>query len=527
MTGAAVTDVAPEEATTPGDGSDAGSVARGSAVNLAGSLVFGATGFLLIVVVTRQLGTRGAGALLEAIAVFSIISRSAMAGTDVGLVRFTSRFIARGRAREVGGLYVVALVPVAVLSGVAGLAVFVWADPLADLLTSGHGHDTLSEYLRVLAPFIPVASIYQAVDGATRGFGTMLPSVVVERVGRSASLPPLVLLASGAGGATLVGLAWAAPFAVALVPAALWTIVLLRRAERSLENRVAWREVEPDDLPEALGRRELARRFWTFALPRSFAGVFALTITWVDSLLLGAMEGTEAVGVYSAAIRWLIVGNVVGNAVTTAFAPQIARVMAVEPSSAKPLFQEASALLLLLAWPAYLTAMVFSPFLLTAFGDGFGAGADVIAITGIGFLLASAAGPIDMLLLMAGRSSQSLVNTGVALVANIGANVLLIPPYGIKGAALAWTFSLIVANGLPLFQMWRSLGVHPFGARTLRTMALAAGVGATMIGVRAGLGADVGGLAVGLILGGVVLFAGIFSSPDRLGIDHVLRRTTR
>ncbi|HEU5149599.1 MAG TPA: polysaccharide biosynthesis C-terminal domain-containing protein [Iamia sp.] len=522
-----MTDVAPPspEATTPDPAPGApgdGTMARGSLVNLAGSLVYGVTGFLLIVVVTRQLGTRGAGTLLEAIAVFSIISRSTMAGTDVGLVRFTSRFLERDRAHEVGSLYAVALLPVAVLSGLAGLAVFLLADPLGDLLTAGHSSGALSEYLRVLAPFIPVASLFQAIDGGTRGFGTMLPSVLVDRVGRSAALPLLVLLAAGSG-ATLVGVAWAAPWGVALVLTSLWTVVLLRRAERALDARVA-------AVPEALARPELARRFWSFALPRSFAGVFALTITWVDSLLLGAIEGTDAVGVYSAAIRWLIVGNVAGNAVTMAFAPQIARVMADRERGAEraqPLFQEASALLLLLAWPAYITAMVFAPFLLTAFGDGFGDGATVIAITGVGFLLASAAGPIDMLLLMAGRSRQSLINTGVALVANIGANLLLIPPYGIEGAALAWTFSLVVANGLPLVQMWRGLGVHPFGARTIRTIALAAGVTAALVGARALLGPTAGGLALGLVVGGAVLLAGIVTSPDRLGIDHVLRRTAR
>jgi len=521
VSSAAVSEAAPPEATA---GSGA-AVARGSAVNLAGSLVYGVTGFLLIVVVTRQLGTRGAGALLEAIAVFSIVSRSAMAGTDVGLVRFTSRFLARDRAGEVRRLYAVALVPVAVLSSLAGLAVFLLADPLGHLLTAGHSDDTLSEYLRVLAPFIPVATLFQAVDGATRGFGTMLPSVVVDRVGRSAALPLLVLLAAGSG-ATLVGAAWAGPWALALVPTAIWTATLLRRAERALEARIERGEVVA--VPEPLGRDELARRFWSFALPRSFAGVFALTITWVDSLLLGAIEGTGAVGVYSAAIRWLIVGNVAGNAVTMAFAPQIAKVMATEGArGARPLFQEASALLLLLAWPAYATAIVFAPFLLTAFGDGFGDGAAVIAITGVGFLLASAAGPIDMLLLMAGRSRQSLINTGIALVVNIGANLVLIPPYGIRGAALAWTLSLVVANGLPLWQMWRSLGVHPFGARTVRTMALAAGVAAALVGARALLGPSAAGLALGLAVGGAVLVAGILTSPDRLGVDHVLRRTAR
>ncbi len=496
-------------------------VARGSLVNLVGSIVYGISGFALIVVVTRQLGTAGAGAVLEAIAVFSIVSRSAMAGTDVGLVRFISRFLSRGRADEIGHLYRVALVPALVLSTLAGLALYLLAGPLGRLLTSGSHHELLTTYLRVLAPFIPIATVYQALDGASRGFGTMVPSVAVERIGRSTLVPLLVLGATATGGATLIGLAWAGPYALALVPTALWTTVLLRRAERRLRARPA------AEVPAPLPTGELARRFWAFALPRSFAGVFALTITWVDSLLLGALDGTSAVGVYSAAIRWLIVGNIAGNAVTTAFAPQIARVMAERPEAAKPLFQDASALMVLLAWPPYLAAMVFAPFLLGAFGDGFGPGAAVIVITGLGFLGASVTGPIDMLLLMAGRSRQSLINTGVALVANVGANLALIPHWGIRGAAVAWAISLTVANGLPLVQMYRSLGVHPFGPRTLRVLALCAGVATGLLAARALLGPTPVGLAVGLALGGAVLVAGVVTSPDRLGVDQVLRRTAR
>ncbi len=545
-------------------------MARSSLINLVGFGIYGVTGFLLIVVITRRLGSEGAGALLQAIAVFSIVSRSAMAGIDVGLVRFNSRFLARARAREIRRLYVISLLPVGVLAAVAGLAVLVLAGPLGELLASGDESAELTSYLRVLAPFIPIASVYQGVESASRGFGTMVPSVVVERIGRSAALPPLVFVAIAAGGgATAVGLAWAGPFAVALVAMAAWTLVLVRRAERALRARIADgsildpggdpRDDAPDGealaddvadldeitgptapagtgeggdvptvVPPPLSHGLLAHRFWRFALPRSFAGVFALTITWVDSLLLGALDGSDAVGVYSASIRWLIVGNVAGNAVTLAFGPQIARVMATRGGEgAKPLFQEATALLVLLAWPAYFTAMVFAPYLLTAFGDDFGGGSAVIVITGIGFLLASAAGPIDMLLLMAGRSSLSLVNTAVALVVNVVANLVLIPPYGIRGAALAWTLSLLVANALPLVQMWRALGIHPWGERTLRALAITGGVGVALAVGRMLLGTTAAGFAVGLVLGGAVLVGGVLTSPDRLGVDQVLPRRSR
>lgn len=504
----------------------AGGIARSSLVNLVGFGAYGLSNFLLIVVITRRLGTAGAGALLESIAVFSILARSAMLGTDVALVRFTSRFAARNRHGEVRTLYRITLLPVLAVSGAAGLAMFLLAEPLGGLLSSGATEAELVSYLRVMAPFVPLATVYQVIEGGSRGFGTMLPSVVVERIGRSASLPVVVLGAIAAGGgATLVGLAWAGPFALALIPLSLWVLHLLRRGEERL--RAALRAGD-DEAPEPIPRRELARRVWRFAIPRAFAGVFAFTIAWVDALLLGALEGSEAVGIYSAATRWLIVGNFAGTAVTQAFAPQISRVLATHgPAESGRLFQRTTALFVLLAWPAYSAAMVFAPFLLSAFGDDFTVGARVVAITGAGFLVASAAGPIDMLLLMAGRSSLSLVNTGIALAVNVVANLVLIPPMGIEGAALAWAISLVVSNALPVVQMWRILGIHPWGTRSLAALAITAASGATMLAARALLGATALGLATGLLAGGAVLVAGVLLAPDRMGVGEVLRRAGR
>ncbi len=523
-----MTDVASDEAPPPvDDGADGGrALGRSSLVNLLGFAVYGVANFALIVVVTRRLGEEGAGAFLTAIAVFNIAARSSMAGTDLALVRFTSRFLTRGRGAEVRHLYRVALGPVLVLSTTVGVALVLLADPLGRLLTSGGEGagapaDQLATYLRVLGPFVPVAAAYQVVEGGSRGFGTMVPSVAVERLGRSVALPLLMLATLAAGGGVVaVGLAWAGPFAVALVPIALWTAVLVRRTERAVRSRA--------DRPAPLERRDLRHRFWAFALPRSFAGVFALTILWVDALLLGALESTEAVGVYTAATRWLIVGNFAGNAVALAFGPQISAVLARDGADgARRLFQAATAWLVLLAWPAYLTAMVFAPYLVRAFGSGFGDGASVIVITGVGFLLASAAGPIDMLLLMAGRSRLSLLNTGLALATNIGANLVLIPHLGIQGAALAWTLSLAVANGVPAVQMWAILRIQPLGARSLRALALTTAVGVVLVLARVALGASLAGLVVGVALGGAVLVAGVRQAPDRMGVADVLRRATR
>ena len=83
------------------------------------------------------------------------------------------------------------------------------------------------------------------------------------------------------------------------------------------------------------------------------------------------------------------------------------------------------------------------------FGDGYDVASDVVLILSLTMLLATACGPVDSVLLMAGRSWLSLRNSTVALAVNVGLNVVLIPLDGIRGAAIAWSVAIVVRNLLP------------------------------------------------------------------------------
>ena len=56
------------------------------------------------------------------------------------------------------------------------------------------------------------------------------------------------------------------------------------------------------------------------------------------------------------------------------------------------------------------------------------------------------------------------MNTGIALVINLGLNFVLIPIYGIMGAAISWAVAILVRNLLPLTMINRMLGMSPFGS---------------------------------------------------------------
>ncbi len=125
----------------------------------------------------------------------------------------------------------------------------------------------------------------------------------------------------------------------------------------------------------------------------------------------------------------------------------------------------------LIAWPVYLTCAVIPSAVLLVFGEGYSSGAPVVVILALGMLIGTAAGPVDIALLMIGRSVQSLRNNMAALATNLVLNLALVPVLGISGAALAWSVSILVSNALPTWQIRPILG-----SATDRRTLLAAGL---------------------------------------------------
>jgi O-antigen/teichoic acid export membrane protein len=168
-------------------------------------------------------------------------------------------------------------------------------------------------------------------------------------------------------------------------------------------------------------------------------------------------------------------------------------------------------------WPIYLVLLTFGPVLLAVFGRDFAGGQVVLVVLAATMLVATAVGPVDVVLLMGGGSTWNLVNTVLALGVNLALNVVLIPRYGLAGAAAASAAGTLLNNLLPLVQVWRSMGLHPFGTG----VGVAAGLSAVCFGllglaVRAVAGPTVTGLAVYVVAGCGLYAALLWRFRDRL-----------
>ena len=484
-------------------------LARGGLLSLSGSAVSAAVGILLVLVVTRTLPQDTAGTFFALTSVFLIAEGVTRLGTGTGLVWAVSRSRALGTADLVPAFLRVALTPVSVLGVALGVALFAGADALAGLVGGPPGGG-ISDAVRVLAVLLPLSALSDSLVAATRGYGTVLPTVLLDRLGRPLLQLGAVALVAATGSLALLATAWAVPWVLTALAAAWW---LRRLQPRAAAGRAA-------------GPRPWAD-FWRFTGPRAVTSVVQLALQRLDIVLLTLLAGPAEAAVYTAATRFLVVGQVAGQALASVAEPRLGALLAVRDRvSAGTEYRTATGWLVLVCWPFYLLVATYAGTLLGWFGDGYDAGVTVVLVLAGAMLFATVVGTVDVVLIMGGRTSWNLANSCVALAVNVAVDLVLIPPLGLLGAAIGWAAAICVNNLLPLLQVWRHLGLHPFGAGTGTAVALATGCFA-VLPVLAGAVWD-GGLPADLattVLGAALFLLGCRRWNRVLALDAL--RTAR
>ncbi|HET9894690.1 MAG TPA: oligosaccharide flippase family protein [Streptosporangiaceae bacterium] len=454
-------------------------VARGGALNLGGALVSAVASLGLAVLITHSFSKPVAGSFFVAMSLFLIVEAVANLGAYNGTIYFIARLRALHAERRIPAILRATIVPVVISSLVAAIAVGVFAAPLATLLLDGKSAPDVSpaavaSSLRALAVALPFAALADTLLGASRGYHAMKPTVIIDRIGRSVLQSAGVLAAGLAGSSALLAPAWGFPYVAASAVAFFWLRRIMRRAasrrahDEPATHQPAWpvSARRPPIIDNRHGKPN-AKGFWRFTGPRSLASVAQIVIQRLDIVLVGILKGPVDAAIYTAATRFLVAGQLGNAAISMAAQPQLTRLFTIgDRDGANAVYQATTGWLILLTWPLYLLAVVFGPTVLAIFGRSYTGGSTVMVILGIAMLVATGCGQVDTVLITTGRSSWSLYNGLLAMVINVGVDLILIPRLGITGAAIGWAAAIGITNLVPLVQVATVAKVHPFGEGT-------------------------------------------------------------
>lgn len=429
------------DAPTLGAAQSQGGSLGGTAGSLRGHIIKGAGGslvlqggfaglsFLNALILARFLGAKGYGAFANAMAWVSILIIPATFGFYTLLVRDMAIFRSQRKWAEMKGLLRFSNGFVRVLSVLLALiaavaAYFVFSTP---------AEATMRLTLWVAAPLVPILALYSLREGATRGLENVIragfPGMIIR--------PGLLFI-----GVLVIYLFWSRSLSA---PVAMG--VNVGAGVVTLAAGIFWLErVLPSEVKEA--SPEFAAHIWLkAAFPMMVYSGMQVVLWMTDIVMLGAMLGAEEAGLFAAANRLAYLLLYVTVAIEVIMAPIMSRLYdSGEKDRLQSIITKTVRVAFIIILPFGLILVLGGDYVLAVFGQDFIAAQGVLIILAVATMIVVAAGSGRLLLGMTGHEKTVAFVLSAASLANLVLNVLLIPKFGLEGAAYATAFSLVGAQ---------------------------------------------------------------------------------
>jgi O-antigen/teichoic acid export membrane protein len=420
-------------------------IAKGASHALAGTICGTALRFLFRAIIGRYLGPILLGVYFIGLGVFRISERVACLGIQNGILRYVPLYRGARDEKRLKGTIVLGLRIV----GVAGVCVAAAAFFGSDFMARNIYHNSeLTTVLRVFSVAIPFSAITAILLFSTQAFKIMKYKVFVREF-QEPLMGIVIFMVLFMFGWKLKGALLAVLLSVLF--GTFLAYIFLKKVYPPIAEKDACYIFE-------------AKKLFQFSFPLFFVGFFYLIILWMNTLLIGYFLTVEEVGIFGAAHNIAMLGLVVVNAFVSIFAPIVSDISARgESKKLEELYKVITKWILTLSFPLFLLMIYFDREILTlTFGETFIDGAFVLVILSIAMLVNSFIGAAGFLTAMSGKPKLELANLGVTLFFNALLSILLIPKYGIPGAAYATLVAFIILNVMRIIEVRILFRIHPF-----------------------------------------------------------------
>ncbi|MBW8059328.1 MAG: polysaccharide biosynthesis protein [Solirubrobacterales bacterium] len=437
-------------------------IRRNAGLAFGAQLTAGVFTAVLTLYLVRELGPAAFGTFSIALSIGALV----MLPADVGLSQSAARFLAESRGNKIAMVRVLgtALRMKLVAAALVGALLFALAGPIA----SAYDIPSLLWPLRAMAVAVVAQSIlglFRSSFAAVGRMGADWTMIAGESAVETAASIALVALGAGAAGA-----AWGRAIGYGVGVA-----VGLALAVRLLGLGV----LRPPRADRAFVRRLVGYGFALLIID----GVYSV-FAQIDVLLVGAILGAGAAGVFAAPLRIVAVLLYPALALTAAVAPRMVR-SGDGPPAVAPLEHGLSLLLLVhlmaiaavLAWAEPLVKLILGP--------GYGEAADVLRALTPFILLAGPARLLTASVNYLGEARRRIAVVLAALALNIVLDLLLIPRIGVVGAAVGndVAFALYAFGHLHICRRLTDLSLVPVVKSLGRGLIAAAAMSAVLLAI--------------------------------------------
>jgi O-antigen/teichoic acid export membrane protein len=465
-------------------------LARGASITFVGGAAGAGFTYLTGVVISRMVGSEVVGIYYLSLVWVYLVSALSRFGFADALLRFIPPERRKGRQEQCARIVKTTVGLGGLLAVVLGSFLFLFVGPIGRYV----GWDPLLvSYLSWFFAVLPLHVLFTLFIMVVQSHQLVTQVVLVRDLLQPAMLFTFTVSFLKLGFGDQVGLIGG--FALSQV---VGILVICRWVVKTTPNALrvtGWMALGP---------------LFIFSVPAVGADVSHFLFRWIDTLLVGQFLALRDVGIYSAAIRTSLFLYLIPMAINAIYATMASGYYHTdELQKLEKALQLSLRWSLILALPVVLLFALASREFMLLWGGDFVQGATTLVILAVAQLFGIPGGILAYTLVMCNRQTLELVDTLVTLALIALLNILLVPQFGLVGAAI----SLLVANTFGMTVRWwqvqRRVKVEPLDRKVLKPFVNIAATGILCFGIALWLRDTLGGDVMSV--GHLLLFLSVMS----------------
>lgn len=427
-------------------------VAKGAGIVFIGMIISSLIGMVNGVLLARFMGAEYYGVYNLALSLIQIASVLAIFGLFVALSRFIPFHLELGEKAIVKSAIRFSSGFVLCISILIAVIIFIFSERLATDIF----HDpNLTMPLRFFSIGLPLVTLPSILSGVIRGFKAVKYIVAIESVGEK-----------------LVKLVVFIPFIFILIGYRLFGAIAAYLTSMIFTIFTYIFIIRKKLFPDYSEFRTIpiGKKLLSFALPLALTGVTFLFAEKTDVILLGYYITSKDIGIYQTALNIGLILNYVGISFSYIFLPVISGLIAKGKTSIlETLFKSSSKWMFLIVFPMFLYILLFSKEVLTLlYGIEYSEAYLALVILTFGVSMTVFTGLTGNVLVGMGHTKLILACEVIAAITNVSLNIILIPIYGIIGAAIGTAASFFTRNLFSLIFVYKISKMHPYSKGYLK-----------------------------------------------------------
>ena len=401
-------------------------------------------GYLLTLIIAHLFGAKGLGDYVLAITVLRLFTLLAKLGLDTTSIRFIASFASQEKWTSIFRFRKQVITILSFTSVFASILMYCLSEEIANLINVN------PNFIRLNAFFVLPMAFFMLHYQSLRGLKRIAEFSFFYRISQALfSIISIVIIYQFIQDSEV-------PVYAYLVSVIIVSLLSFLSFQYWLKNKSEGKESAEQEI----------MRYSTLlkiSIPLMFAQSVQFIMAWTDKLMLGAMTTPENVGVYHTAFKLSMFAAVALMSINSIASPKFAEMFGEnDMEGLKKVVHQSTKMIFWTSVPLVTIFFIFPEFFLGLFGEEFKIGVTAFIFLSCGRLISSFSGSVGNILQMTGNQNIYASILFIGAVLNIVLNLILIPLYGINGAALASMSSLIIWNLSMVLVVKKKLGFYTF-----------------------------------------------------------------